>query len=217
MIKRCAVPTLGSVAVGAIGGGERRSRSGVDGRGGLLPLGEVATGIAAIGWSNLQGEIVIDVAQSALNVGMAVGQQEASGAVIKFAVSPSGNGVTSGASGGRGGEARADVIGNITADGLRLVPIGSVAGHAVCGTQGVVVVDVAGGARGWIRRHVRADKRETGDSVIEGSGVPTFGGVAVGAICGRETRAGRGVDRIGGLLPPGQVATGVAAIRGRDL
>ncbi len=64
---------------------------------------------------------------------------------------------------------------------------------------------------------MRADESETGNGVIERSGVPTFGGVAVGTIGGSEARAGSGVNGIGGLLPFCEVTAGVAAIRGSNL
>jgi len=53
--------------------------------------------------------------------------------------------------------------------------------------------------------------------VIEGSGVPTRGGVAVRAICHRESRASRRVDGVIRLLPRGQVAARIATIGRRNL
>ena len=76
---------------------------------------------------------------------------------------------------------------------------------------------MAGGAGRRGGGHVCPSERETGDAVIEGSGVPTFGGVAGGAVGSGEGRAGRGVRGIVGLLPSGEVATRIAAICGSDL
>ena len=74
------------------GGTERRRK----GRSGLrmrriiclLPGGQVATGVAAIVRPNLQVVIIVDVAGSTGHVGVAVGQQESSRAVIKFRAQP---------------------------------------------------------------------------------------------------------------------------------
>ena len=46
---------------------------------GLLPGSQVATSIAAIGGSDLEVVIVIDVAGSAKHVGVAVGEEESGG------------------------------------------------------------------------------------------------------------------------------------------
>ena len=54
----------------------------------LLPGGQVATGVAAIVRPNLQVVIIVDVAGSTGHVGVAVGQQESSRAVIKFCAQP---------------------------------------------------------------------------------------------------------------------------------
>ncbi len=149
VVKRSAVPALWSMAVGAVGGGKRRARGSVDGSGGLLPLGKVAAGIAAVRRSRLQIVIVVDVAGSTGHVGVAVRQQEARSAVIEFAVGPSGNGVAAGASRGCRREAGGDVIRDIAADGLGLVPIRCVARHAIGRIQSVIIVHVAGGAGRW--------------------------------------------------------------------
>ena len=101
------------------------------GSGGLLPGSQVATGVATIGGSDLEGVIIVDVAGSAKHVGVAVGEREANGSVVEFAIGPGGDGMASGASRGCGGETRADVVGDVAAECLRLVPIGRMAGHAL--------------------------------------------------------------------------------------
>ena len=50
---------------------------------GLLPLGEVTAGIAAVRRSDGQRVIIVDVATGAGHVGVAIGQQETRGAVIE--------------------------------------------------------------------------------------------------------------------------------------
>ena len=91
----------------------------------------MATGVTAIGGSDLEVVIVIDVAGSAKHVGVAIGEREANGSVVKFAIGPGGDGMASGARSGSGGETCGDVIGHIAAQRLRLVPIGRMAGHAL--------------------------------------------------------------------------------------
>jgi hypothetical protein len=54
-----------------------------------LPSGQMAAGISAIGWSNRQIIIVVDVARCAGHVGVPIGQQESRRGVIKDCRSPS--------------------------------------------------------------------------------------------------------------------------------
>src|SRR3984893_13181920 len=223
VIEACSIPSAVVVAGGTVGGGERRTRSGVLGIVGLLPGREMATRIAAIVGLNVQTVIAADVALRAScdfsGRGHLVGvrQRKTGGAVIELAVSPGSNGVATGTSGGGGREVRSDVIRNVAAERLRLVPIGCVAGEAVRGIQSVIIVDVAGSAGRRRGRHVRADKSEAGDAVIERSRAPSHGGVALGAVGGRKSGAGGGGHGSGGLLPLGEMAAGVAAIGRLDL
>ncbi len=76
---------------------------------------------------------------------------------------------------------------------------------------------MARGARRWCWRHVRADERKAGGGVIERSAIPSGSGVAIRAVADGECGAGSRVHRIVGLLPGGEMATGVAAIRRRNL
>ena len=55
----------------------------MNGISGLLPFGEVAAGVAAIRRSNLQIVIVVEMAGGARNIGVAIGEQEARGAVVE--------------------------------------------------------------------------------------------------------------------------------------
>jgi len=66
-------PTYRVVAIGAVGGGECGAGSGMRGIVGLLPGGQVAAGIAAVGWGDGEVVIVVDVAGRAGNVGVAIG------------------------------------------------------------------------------------------------------------------------------------------------
>jgi len=75
---------------------------------------------------------------------------------------------------------------------------------------------VAGRARCRRRGHVRSSQRESGDTVIEGRGVPASGGVACGAIGGGKGSAGSGVNWIVGSLPGRQMALRIPAIGWRD-
>ena len=90
----------------------------------------MASGIAAIGGRNFQSEVVVEMTGRAGHVCVTVGQQKAGSAVIEFSIRPCGDGVAGGAGRSRRWEPCRDVIGNIAADGLRLVPVGGVAGLA---------------------------------------------------------------------------------------
>ena len=83
MVKRSGVPPGRGVAVRTIRRRKRCPGAGVDRRRGLLPFREVTTGIAAVGGRNLQVVVAVDVAGRARDVGVAVRQQESSGAVIE--------------------------------------------------------------------------------------------------------------------------------------
>lgn len=111
--------------------------------------------------------------------------------MIEFAIGPGSDRVTARTGCRSGREVGSDVIRNVTAEGLRFVPIRLMTRQAVRGVQRVIVVDVAGGAGRRSRRHVRANKRETGDAVIKRSRVPTLGRVALGTIRGGERSARR--------------------------
>ena len=157
------------------------------------------------------------MARSARHIGVAVSQREAKRQVVKFPIRPFGDGVALRACGRGGREAGRNVVRDVAAKRRRLVPIRKMAADAIRGIQRVVVVDVARGTGCRSRRHVRPCQGKAGYAVVEGSRIPALGGVAVGAVGGGECRAGRRVHRIIGLLPVRQVATGVPAIRRRDL
>ena len=60
---------------------------------------------------------------------------------------------------------------------------------------------MAGQAGRGSRRGMRSRQRESRNTVIKGSRVPPFGGMASGAIRGGKSRAGCGMRWIIGLLP----------------
>ncbi len=186
---------------------------------GLLPGGQMASGIPAVRQQGRQAVIVIDVAGSAGRHLAAVGhegvrvcQREPERGVIELAVGPLSDGVALGAGSGRRGEARLDVIRHIAAERRRGVPRRLVAAHTVRRVQCVIVADVAGSAGRGRRRSMRARQRETGGAVVERSGVPAFRGMASRTIRRRKSRPRGRVYRCGGLLPSRQMASGVAAV-----
>ena len=130
----------------------------------------MAASVSAIRRLNLQIVVVVDVALRALRdfAGrrhlVRIGQWETGRAVIELAVRPSGDGVTSGAGGRSGGEIRRHVIGYVTAQGLRAVPRGLVAAHAIGRRQIVIIVNVALRARGG---RMSTRQREPGHAVIK--------------------------------------------------
>jgi hypothetical protein len=164
---------------------------------GLLPGGQVAAGIAAIGRSDLQIIVIVDVATGACKVGMAIGQQETSGAVIENGGSPGDGIVATGAVGSGEGRAGFGVRGIVG-----LLPGGQVAaGVAAIGgsdLQVVVIVDVAicAGNVG-----VAIGQQEAGGAVIEFSTLPAIKAVAALAIGSRKDHWISFMRRIGGVLP----------------
>jgi hypothetical protein len=99
VVKTGGVPANCCVAIRAVCHREHGSRTGMNRVVRLLPGGEVASGVAAIGGRNLQVVVVVDVARLAWHVGMAVRQREARGAVIKLGAQPGVKRMTSLASG----------------------------------------------------------------------------------------------------------------------
>ena len=98
VIKGCSGPRNCIVTGRALGRRERRARRGMDRIVGALPGAQVTAGVATVRRLNVQTEIAVYVAQSALHVGMRIGQRKARGAMIEFAVGPLGDGVASRAS-----------------------------------------------------------------------------------------------------------------------
>ena len=114
--------------------------------------------------------IVADVARSTRRGHMGAGQRPTGGAVIKLAIRPEQGVVTSGALGS--GEARGDVIRHIAAKRGSALPGGDVATITirVCRREGVVVANVAVGARhdfSGRRQLVRTSQRPARRAVIE--------------------------------------------------
>ncbi len=209
VIKGGGIPGNRIVTRRAVRGRERSAGRGVHGVIGLLPGGQVALRVTAIGRLNIQRVVATNVALRASSDFarrrklVRIRQREARGAMIELAVGPNGDGMAGGA--GRRGrrEIRSHVVGDIAANGLRAVPSGSVAGHAIAAAERVVIVDMALGAGCG---GMRASQSKSGNAMVECSGVPTFGRVAVGTVDRSKGRAGSGVYGIVGLLPGGQVA-----------
>ena len=88
MVEDHVGPRGGVVAIRAVRGGERRARAGMRGIVRLLPSGEVALGVPAVGRSDLQIVIRVDVARRAGHIGMRIGERKSRGAVIKFRSEP---------------------------------------------------------------------------------------------------------------------------------
>ncbi len=133
----------------------------------LLPGGEVALGIAAIGRGNVQRIVAVDVALAALHRRVLIRERETGGAVIKFSVSPRRDRMARRAGSGSGRKAGGNVIRDVAANRGCALPSRSVAAHAIRGIQCVIAVDVARRASRRCRRHVRTDECETGRTVIE--------------------------------------------------
>jgi len=166
-------PGDGVMAGRTLGNREGRLVAGVRGVIGGVVGGQVAVAVAAVGGLDAQTVVATDVALRALrNLAggrhlMRVGEREAGGAVIEDAGSPSGDGMATGAGTGGGGEVCGHVVRHIAAHGLRAVPGGLVATHAIGRGETVIVVDVAGSAGRGIGRHVRAGEGKTCNAVVE--------------------------------------------------
>lgn len=184
---------------------------------GLLPGSEMATGVAAVGWRDFETVVVADVTGDAGNRRVFVGEGETKRSMVEFSIGPLGDGVALGTSGCIRREAGLDMIGDAAAESRSFVPIGRVAAEAIRGFKSVVVVDMARRARCWSRRHVSADQGEASNAVVKGSGIPALGGMAGRAIRRGKSGSGRSMRRVGGLLPLGEMATGIAAICRADL
>ena len=146
---------------------KRSSRCRVYRSGSPLPFCQMAAGISAIGRRNRQRIIIVDVAQGAGDVGMAVGQQESGCAVIEHSCRPGRNRVAGGAGSSCDRKPGRHVIGNIPANRCPGGECRLVAAVTIRRVQAVVVVDMARGARRRVRRHMRAGQRKTGNRVIE--------------------------------------------------
>jgi hypothetical protein len=83
VIERRRVPPCGGMASGTVRRGKGGAGSGVHGIIGLLPGGQMALRVAAIGRGNRQTVVVVDVAERASHIRMAIGQQETGRAVVK--------------------------------------------------------------------------------------------------------------------------------------
>ena len=124
---------------------------------GALPRGQMAA--VTIG-GQISGIVVVDVASGArrfARIGVRSGQDESSGAVIKHASRPRGDGMAGRALRRGVREAGGNVIRNGSADGGSAIPGSDVAAIAVSRIKRVVVADVAGRAGRRRGRHVRAD------------------------------------------------------------
>ena len=71
----------------------------------LLPRRKMALGIAAIGGSDVQGIVPVDVALAALHRGVLVRERETGRAVIEFSIGPRGDWMARRAGSSRGREA----------------------------------------------------------------------------------------------------------------
>ena len=136
--------------------------------------------------------------------------------MVKNSSGPSRNRVAGRAGRGSRRETSRDVVRNAAANRRGALECRGVATVAIRGIQRVVVAYMAGCAGRWRRRHVRAGQREPGCAVIERGRCPTRRVVAGGTIGRAECGTGSGVHRIIGLLPGGQVALRISAIRGSN-
>jgi len=91
VIERGRSPTRRRMAIGTVGGGKRGPRSGVHRSIRLLPGGQMALRIPAIGRSNRQIVVVVDVAECACHVGVPSGQRKTRRTVVECRRCPTGS------------------------------------------------------------------------------------------------------------------------------
>ena len=196
----------------AVRRGKSRSRCRVHWIIRLLPRSQVASGVSTIGRLDRQRVVVIKVAGGADDAGMSVGQEESGGAVIENAGGPCGDCVTRSALSSRGRESSGDVVGNIPPQCCSALECSLMAAVAVGRIQSEIIIHVAGSAGRRSRRSVRPGQSKASRSVIERRRIPGNSRVAGGAVGRSEGCSSGGMQRRIGLLPGGQVATGVPAI-----
>jgi hypothetical protein len=204
VVKRPGSPSGNGMTSGARRGSGRETRSDVvrhiatDG-GGALERRRVA----AIAIRGIQCVVAVDVAGRARRGQMCTHQREACGAVIERSGSPGGNGMARRALCGGSWEARSHVVGYISTNCGGALERRRVAAVAVRGIQCVVVIGMAGSARG---RSMRPRQRKSGNTMVERCGIPTCRSVAVGAIPHCKSRTRGRMHRIVGSLPGSQMA-----------
>jgi len=216
VIKRCGSPAHSGMARRAICSGKCCARCGVHRIVGALPGRQMAAGISAVRRRDGQRVIIVDVAQSAGHVRVAIGQQESGRAVIENSGRPSRNRVARGAGRSRNRESGGHVIRHVSAHRRAGGERRRVAAVAIRRSQSVIVIDMARGAGRRRRRHVRSGQGESGRAVIEYRRGPAHCSVARRAICRCKGRSGSRVHRIIGGLPSCQMALRISATGRRD-
>ena len=211
VIKGSGIPADRRVTVRTIRDRESRAGSRVHRIVRLLPGGQVAARIAAGVRGDLQIVVIVDVAGSAGNVGVAVRQQEPGGAVVERDICPGRRVVAGGTERGRKGRSSLRVRRIIC-----LLPGGQVATGVAAvvrpNLQIVIIVDVAGSARNV---RVAVGQQEASRAVIKFCAQPVIEIVAALAVARGKGRPCGRVRRIRRLLPVFQV-TGIAS-RGQSV
>jgi hypothetical protein len=183
--RRCVIPRSGGerrgcrMAIRAVRPGKHRTRIGMHGIIGLLPIIQMASGISAIVGSDVEVVIVVDVATNAGNVGVLAGQKKSCDAVIELYAKPTVEIVAALAIGDRKIRAGSGVIGirgvlpilQVARVALRRKPVENSGGE----------LRVAGVA---LHSGMRAEKREAILVIphLLHRDVPTLDGVALRAI-----------------------------------
>ena len=217
---KCGVQPTGRVVASRAGGWEARCnviRHISTKRRCALPSSRVAA--VAIG-RQISGIVVIHVARRTGRlcwIRMCSGQGKSSGAVIELAGGPCRNRMARRTHGSGVGKTGRNMIWNRTAECSRAIPCCSMATHAVCRVQRIVIVDMAGSAGSRCRGHVRPNERESCHAVIKRSGIPACGGMAIRTISHRKCGTGRRVHGVICLLPSRQMALRISAIGRRNV
>jgi hypothetical protein len=157
---------------------KRKCRAGrwVDGIGGRLPGRQMASGISAIVWSDRQIVVVVDVAERAGNIRMAIGQQEPGRAVVEFGVQP---GVKRMAGFACGGKLRGNMIRINCFLKIRQVAGGTGSGKTQVIPDGWILVALIA-----LQDGVRTEQGKSVEVLLNGlhRHLPAEHGVALGAV-----------------------------------
>lgn len=210
VVERRRRPTHRVVAGRAICNSKGRPGGWVDRIVGLLPGGQMALRVAAVGCGNRQAVVVVNVAQIAGHVGVTIGQREPGRAMIEDSCGPGCNRVASCASRCRRRETGRNVIRYRSPNRCGAGKSCLVAAITIGRIERIIVIHMAGSAWGRRRGHVCSGKGEPGDAVIERGRVPACRSMAICAIRRSKSGAGSGVDRGSCLLPLRQVALRIA-------
>ena len=141
---------------------------------------------SASGWGDIQRIVCADVAQTAGHAGVRVGQRESGGIVIKNPRRPGSDRMAGRTRCCCRREASRHMVRNRSTNRRGAEEGRLMAAVTIRRVKRVIVIHMAGRARGRRRRHVRSGQRKPGNAVIECRRRPARRGMASCAVrCGK--------------------------------